>query len=91
MFEIITIRIKFYYEIFVWDDPIPTGQLTRANYEAHMSKYRGIFNHHNFHHFLGFANGREDIIGPLLVRFTKLFKDRIDDSIEITDLRLRYL
>lgn len=70
---------------FMWSENGDNNGLTKENYDNLVAAYSGIFNDRDIRYLLGFSN--KDIVGLILSKFQTLFREQIDDNIEITDLR----
>jgi hypothetical protein len=71
---------------FMWSEDGSVNGLTRENYDNLIAAYSDNFNDRDIRYLLGFDN--EDIVGRILSKFQTIFREQIDNSILITDLRI---
>lgn len=74
---------------FMWSGDGSTNGLTRENYDILAAEYSGVFNDRDVRYLLGFNN--EDIVGQILRIFETMFREQVDENIDIIDLRIESL
>jgi len=74
---------------FMWSQDESVNGLTRENYNTLIAAYGDNFNDRDVRSLLRFSN--ENIVSLLLNNFQTIFRERINNKIEIRDLRIHSL